>query len=489
MQTTNTIYQMMTRIKNSILAAAAVFIMGFAACSNVEDGYHVADHSNLKLSLTPQSTLSLGETGSAKNLSIINAVNGSDKVYVECPANWVVEVSDNIYPDWNIYIDKIGEDEKGRYFIYSSSINTNDERDWPNAIKVFVEGLDGEELVPQFLSVRQERSVILPTPASFEIFPASGKSDKIVVKSNDDSWEVASSVESMPAFPGGWISIDRSGKKDGIIVFTVLPNRGTSPRSGSIRFLDATGKTVADVIISQSGSNNTFDVYFSEDGNLISQDGATLSLNVLSDKGWKVECAEAGDNGWLSIEGLGQSQPSSVGSEGGAGRQISVKVAPNTNRTSREATIAFIRTEDNATENQGGVAPIYLNLIQSGTQQPALSDPWIEGIFDQKHVNIYARYYSGPDIFDSGIEIRNLTLGSDFVAIPDMDGAQEDKGLIHVVLDAGQEYSGLRYRPGYEYEIQSYIYTPFGKITSHAETFIAPGVKPSNDDQKDPDVQ
>ena len=453
----------------------------------------MADRSNLKLSISPQSTQSLGASGSTQNLSIINAVQGKDKVYVECPANWKVEIVGDEKPEehteWTLYIEETGKDEKGSYFTFSSSINIKDQREWHNAIKIFVEGLDGEELVPQYLTVRQDRHVLIPTPLSFEIFPAAGGGGSISVEANDDSWSVESTVESITAFPEGWIAIDRSRKSEGFVNFTVLPNRGTSVRSGSIRFLDGSGKTVADINISQSGSTNTFDVYFGDEGNLLSQNGGLLSVNVLSDKGWKVECAEAGPNGWLSIEGLGQNQPSTVGTAGGAGRQLSVNVAPNYNRTSREALLAFIRTEDHASEYGGGVVPIYIRLIQSGTQQPALSNPWIEGIFDQKHVNIYARYYSGSDIYDSGIEIRNLTHGSDFIAIPDMFGAHEDKGLIHVELEAGQDYYGLKYRPGNEYEIRSYIDTPFGRITSPIEWFKAPGIKPSNDDQEYPDVQ
>ena len=487
----------MFSIKTSIAAGAAVMILGLSACSNVEDGYHVADRSNLKLSIRPQSTQAAGGSGNLQNLSIINAITGKDTVYVDCPADWKVEIVPDQKPEehteWTLYIEDKGKNAKGSYFTFSSSINIKEDRDWPNAIKVFVEGLDGEELVPQYLTVRQERHRLVLTPTSFEIFPSRGGDGTITVESTDMSWEVESDMEKMEAYPAGWISIDRSGKENGTIKFRVHPNGGTSIRSASIRFLDGSGKIVADIDISQSGSTNTFDVYSSKAGNLLSQTGETFTVNVLSDKGWRMECAQAGANGWLSIEGLGQNQSASVGESGGAGRQITIVAAPNLNQSSREAQIAFIRTDDSATGDQGGVAPIYIKVIQAGTQQPALSKPWLEGEFTQKIANLYALYYSDFEVEDYGIEIRYLTEGSDFVAISAMGEASPEHGLMHVQLLKDRDYNGLQYIAGTYYEIRSYLVVKVDgasvRTISSAEEFRSPGVKPTNDDQTDPEVK
>ncbi|MDE7419530.1 MAG: hypothetical protein K2N35_04915 [Muribaculaceae bacterium] len=480
----------MTKVKTFIAAAAAVMILGLAACSNVEDGFHVADRSNLKLSISPQSTQSGGTSASTQNLSIINAVNGSDKVYVDCPAIWKVEVLPNSKPEahseWTLYIGEIGKDEKGNYFTYTSSINAKEERYWENAIKVFVEGLDGEELVPQYLTVRQGANVLVPNPTSFEIFPASGKGGTINVKASDNSWSVESDVEYMSAFPTGWITIDRSKKDDGTISFDVHANRGTSVRSGNIRFLDGSGKEVAVIDISQLGSNHTFDAYLNSVG-LISCDGASLTLNVLTDKRWKVECAEASAEGWLTIEGLGQNQLPTVGTEGGAGKQISVVVAPNGNQGNRTAKITLSSTEDEVTA-------IHIPIIQAGTQQPALTTPWLEGICDQKKVDIFARFYSDTEILDSGIEIRYVrgdyaSEDAGFVRVSNRNENSGNDGIIYVQLSKDEDYSGLEYRAGTNYEIRSYIVTSGSTIYSTVVEFTVPGVKPGNGDQGNPDIK
>lgn len=476
----------MTLTKHIIAGCGAILLL--TGCSNVEDGFHVADRSNLTLTVSPLSTINESGISSSRNLSIINAVNGTDRVTVNTPGNWKVEVVNEEKPDthteWTLYIDEIVNDGAESYFTFSSSINIREEREWPNALLIYVEGNDGERLVPQYLTVRQQRNVLVPTPTSFEIFPASGGGGTLTVESSGE-WSIESMAEYTVATPEGWITIDRTRKNDGVINFTVLANRGTSVRSSSLQFVDASGKTVAEINISQSESTSTFDVYAAEGSNLISQQGATLAVNVLSDNGWKVECAEAGANGWVGIDILGQKQDATIGSNGGTGRQINISVAPNPGQASREALLVFSRTADSATDIQGGVAPIYLRITQSGTKQPALSTPWIAGQYDQKHADIFSRYFSDMEVTARGIEIRK-TGDTEFAQIADM---ANETGLIHVSLSDSDAYGNFRYEGGTEYEMRSYIYTESGQIATDIVTFKSPGVKPGNSDIDKPSIQ
>lgn len=74
----------MTLTKHIIAGCGAILLL--AGCSNVEDGFHVADRSNLTLTVSPLSTMSESGISSSRNLSIINAVNGTDRVAVNTRA-------------------------------------------------------------------------------------------------------------------------------------------------------------------------------------------------------------------------------------------------------------------------------------------------------------------------------------------------------------------------------------------------------------------
>lgn len=482
--------------KTIILQGAGLLMLAGIAggCSNVEEGFHVADRSNLKLTLSPSNNQA-GETVSEKNLSVIQAVNGMDTVYVDCPANWKVEVINDERPDshteWTLYVSEPQENSKGRFFTYISTANIRQEqRNWPNAIKVYVEGHDGEQLVPAYLSVRQHPCVLQLDKDSFEIFPAAGGSGTITVTSNDPQWSVRSGVESTPLLPNGWIEIERTGDK---VHFTVLANRGTSVRSGSLQFLDGSGKVVADVNITQSESSVIFDAAIVGGSDLISQYGATLGVNVLSDGRWKVESAQGGDGGWLYVEGLGETLDATNNLPGGAGRQIGVLVAPNESEYSREATLAFSRIDDAATESTGGVAPILIRIVQAGTQQPAFSVIWVGDDYNQHNLEIFGRYFTDSAVTESGFEITNVTKGTGPVDIPNLTGIQGEStysGYIHVMLDYRENYGGLTYEAANEYLIRPYVIVAgVKKYGSTHYPFTAPGKKPGNSDQSKPDVE
>ena len=483
--------------KTMILQGVALLMLtGFAAgCSNVEEGFHVADGSKLKLTLTP-ANYQAGDVVTEKNLSVIHAVNGMDTVYVECPANWKVRVVNDERPDshseWTLYISDPQKNERGSFFTYRSTGNIRrEQRNWPNAIKVYVEGHDGEELVPAYLSVRQSPSVIQLDQESFEIFPAAGGGGTITVTSNDPSWSVGSNVQNTTLLPNGWIVIERNGND---VNFTVLANHGTSVRSGSIQFFDGSGKIVADVNITQSESTNIFDAALvGSESNLISQNGATLGVNVLSDGRWKVESAQGGSDGWLTIEGIGEIQNATTNLADGTGRRISVRVAPNNGENSREATLAFSRVDDAATENAGGVAPIFIKIVQEGCQQPAFSVIWVGDDYSQHNLEIFGRYFTEATVTGSGFEITNVTKGTGPVKIPNLtgiSGESESSGYIHVMLNYKAVYDGLTYEATNEYLIRPYVVVAGEeKYGPTLYPFTAPGIRPDNSTQSKPDVQ
>lgn len=479
---------MKTTRKYIYLAAAIGSMAAMSACSNVEEGFHVADRSNLTLSISPRSTQSEGGSSSTTNLSIIAAVDGKDRVNVNSQANWIVEVVNDGRPadqtEWTLYIDEVVNNGTESYFTFNSTTNTKSQREWPNAFKIYVAGNNGEDLVPQYLTVRQESSVLLPSPTSFEIFPANGSNNNVITVTATRGWSVVSGQEYSEALPDGWISIDRSQQETGKVLFSVMPNRGASVRTGSLQFLDEDGVIVTEINISQSESKDTFDVSISEGGNLIPQAGADLTVNVLSDKGWKVTCDQACEGGWISIDGLGQNQAATTGTAGGAGKQLGLHISASDHEESRVAEIVFSRTEDGATATTEGVADIRIKIMQAGRTVPAVSTPWIEGEFNQKVVNIYARYFFDGNC-TGGIEIRNVTEDGEFVSIADM--GNED-GLVHIQLTSDGNYDGFTYRAGQEYEMRTYVSSDFSMGWSHSVTFRSPGIKPGNDDLVKPGV-
>lgn len=474
------------RKKTIILQGAGLLLLsGLAgACSNVEDGFYVNDKSSLRLSISPQNLQSGVSADNARNLSVINAVNGSDKVLVNTQANWKVEVvNDNRPPEhseWTLYVDEIVNDSTGSYFTFSSSINIQGQREWPSAFKIYVEGGNGEELVPQYLTIRQDASMLVPSKTSFDIFPAGGGSDVINVTASID-WDVKSDAQKTAENPDGWIELVRNGDK---VDFAVLPNTGTSIRMSNIRFVDGTGKSMVDINVTQSAAENVFSV--SPDQNTISKEAATLTLKVLSDEKWKVECAEAGSNGWLSIGGLngvpGVIQEVSVGEAGGAGTELQLNIQANPLQSNRTATLLFSRED--------GVKPVLVRITQAGTEQPALSTPWISGLYEMKGINLYARYFSVYPVEAKGIEITDLTNNRGPVRVADTTtgDVENESGLVYVRLNSNTDYDGLQYRAGNRYEIRAYILTESKEYVSESMQFTVPGSIPSGDDQQLPVV-
>lgn len=491
---------MKMKIKNRIIlrAAGLAALCGVvAACTNDEEGFHVADGSDLRLILRPANTQT-GQAGGSANLSTINAVNGYDTVYVECQAKWKVEVNDNRpegQSDWTLYITEQVNNGKTGYFVYRSSVNiSGGQRDWTDAIKVSVEGLDGDIIKQESLQVIQNANVVLLNPNYFEIFPAAGGSRTIEVTSSDNSWSVMSNAEN-----AGWLTIDRSKKDTGEsqISFTVQPNSTSSLRSTTLEFLDASQKVVATIDISQSASTNTFAVS-SDNGDIMPCEGGEFTINVLSDGKWKLQCAEASDNGWLAVEGfenggVGYSQPANDDKEGGAGTRLKVTVKANPNELNREATLIFSRVNDGATLLQGGVEPKFIKITQAGTLQPALSEIWLGDNYDQRHVEIFGRYFFNGSVEESGFEICNITKNSGYVDVKNLtgvEGEQNEKGYIHVRLQNGTPIDALEYRAGNQYSIRPYLIIDGEKKTGQTfYNFTAPGKKPENDDQSKPEVQ
>lgn len=467
-------------IKTKLLpASVGICCLLVGSCTNEEPGYHVADKSMLSLSLSPKSTAGDNKT---LNLSIINAVNGLDTVYVETKSLWKVEVNADTRPsdqmDWTLAVTETTNDDKGSYFIFNSSINRSSQREWENAFKVFVEGPNGEELVPKYLTVRQSYSKIYPTPSSFETFTPAGGSKTITVDATEE-WSIESDVENNETNPDGWIIIDRSRKSENSVTFTVLANGGTSPRTGVLRFNDSSGKTVVEVNIHQAESSNTFDIGPDRSGRYVMpKEGGDLILTVLSDKGWRVNSAQAQSGGMIEIEGVTSEHPGNI--DTGA-TEIRVTVSPNMGEASREALIVFSRTADSTT-----VPSVNVVITQEGTGQPGYSAPWIHNECTQYQALIRARYYSN-DVLESGIEIRKKG-DADFSYFMNIYSGPE-MGLTEIELQSNESYSnGFTYRGGNTYEMRHLVVTSTGEYRSSFIEFKAPGAIPGNGDMTHPGV-
>lgn len=463
------------------LGALMAVVAGVSSCANEEPGYHVADRSTLTLKLDPKSTQGKPEF---VNLSVINAVNGTDTIFVDTKSGWKVEINSDTRPadqlDWTLKVGETVNDGTRSFFTITSSTNRGAQRTWENAFKVYVEGTDGEQLLPVYLTVRQEYSQIYPTPTSFETFSAAGGTGRINVDATGE-WSVESYHEYSVSNSEGWITIDRTEKGKGAITFTVLPNRGTSIRSTALRFNDAAGATVAEITISQGASANVFDIGPDRSGRYsVGRDGGEVTLTVLSDKGWRADCAQAVAGGWLTVEKI--STPMAGNTQGAGATPLKVTVTPNTGERQREAWVVFSRTEDSQT-----VASITVVITQEGTAEPARSEPWVSGVPTQTAVTLCGRYYS-DDVTEAGIEIREEGK-PDFIYMPNQAAADGEKGLVTVNITSADTSHALGYTGGRNYEMRLRVKTKLNTFYSSIVKFTSPGVVPSSGDNPTPGIK
>lgn len=477
----------------SVIAAAAA-IVGLAGCNDLEEGFYVADGSDLVMTVTPDNANSADPT-----ISEILAVGGSDIIRVDTKAPWKVQLMndnrDDSQQDWTIILNDPVVNENESYFTFTSSTNFGAQRQWNNAFRIYIENHDESVLLQRFISVRQGIRSIIPTPTTFETFSPEGSYDNQIRVEANGAWTVSCDQEQTAERPEGWIELLRpeSMNGDGTLRLNVLANRATSPRQATISFADGSGMVVAEVPIRQAEADVIFDVGPNSSLEyVVAAEGETLNLNVLSDASWRLDCAQAGAGGWLQIpqSALG----ASMGGNTGAGYDLPVTVLPNMALEERQAKLTFSRSD---------VGAITVTIRQIGAlvakETYALSRPWLEGTYTQDYVTLRAVFTAVNSPDERGIAFRPKG-AADWSYVPNLSGtAEEEKeGRIGVRLNSEGSYSTAipgtsgagqgtnTYRGGTEYEVAAYL--RFGSELKMGETtvFTSPGVLPGSGDQPAP---
>lgn len=367
---------------------------------------------------------------------------------------------------------------------------------------MYIEDHDGTHLCQRFITVTQKSDRIFPTPSTFAVFSPAGASDKVTV-TGSRGWQVVCRDEySAIDNPDGWVTLERPAKTapDNIgetveseLRFSIMANPTAQQRVAELVFFyddvdPADGESVFTIELHQGASQHTFDIGPDRaHGYVLGKEGGTVTLNVISDGTWRLDSADAGSTGWISLPAGITGQPNMGGdSPVGSGEEISVLVHPNGDTYSRHALLVFSRTDSEGDR----IPPVTVEITQEGSLRPAISTPWISGEYSQRSVSVEARYYWFGDLLGSGIGFREAGSG-EFARVPNENGGtQSGDGGIRVVITKGVTYeNGVEYTGGRDYEFAAYLTLPSGEtVWSSPVRFRSPGVIPGNGDQQKPDV-
>ena len=383
---------MTKKIYAGLLPAVITSLLLAAGCSDNYDLLYKPVGEKLTLTATPAS-----DNFSDSNHTLALAASPSTTtVTVESNTSWEVKITYNNAEESQGWCTTSAYSGSGDgAFDISVLENLVDER----KCTVTVSSVDshGEALtdgVSSQFNITQNSSNVRLSPSEVEPFTAGDpRSESFSIIANDDiEWTLALSYEEQSGgqtsefmhisnMNGADVSQDDNGGYSGMgnasFTLTLDANRINAARIGFITLQSGVGTYTVE--IRQLAAEYTFDVSL-DDYRAIPASGGTLQFGVYSPLiGWEVQ----GVPTWVSFS------PAN-GEASGDRITVTATVEPTPTGIDRSATVAFVPQGENA-----DLYPkVDVQIVQSGSEDLAMSAPWLTGDIGQTSLTLRFNYYS-----------------------------------------------------------------------------------------------